>query len=297
MLVARQRCAAGDLLRDPGAAGRAVGHDRLGADLRDGGATRGTFLDHLRRDDQQPPAGGGAAAVAMYAARRIWSTASAARVLCRGRIFRGAAAANELPALAVLRAGDGAAAAGRRRGKRCWPTCRPPLVVAAAAVGHELRCPPRWTPALRAPQRTERPTTGTTTRTCRDGKVARKLLERPQGPQPIGASPRGPPMRCTRWSGITASFSLTPVWLLSVAGVAMLCARAIPRRESGAMIAVLVAGVPGVLPVAPADRSQLRRHDQRLSLDVLVRAAVARGPAAGRRSDAHRAGAAWRWCC
>ena len=78
-------------------------------------------------------------------------------------------------------------------------------------------------------------------------------------------------------------FSLTPIWLLSIWGVVLLW-RGRRFRELALMIAVLSLVCLTFYILRPADRPKLRRHDQRLSLDVLVRAVVAGGAVAGGRS-------------
>ena len=88
-------------------------------------------------------------------------------------------------------------------------------------------------------------------------------------------------------------FSLTPIWLLSVAGTVRLgpadsaiggCAIWQSWWESGDP------GLPGVLSFPAPGASQLRRHEQRVAVDVLVVAAVARGDVPGRRCPPHAAG-------
>ena len=80
-------------------------------------------------------------------------------------------------------------------------------------------------------------------------------------------------------------FSLTPVWLLSVAGHGRLDVPA--RRSAAALVGGgdgrHLAGLPGVLSGPAADEPQLRRHHQRPALDVLARAALAADDAAGGR--------------
>ncbi len=74
-------------------------------------------------------------------------------------------------------------------------------------------------------------------------------------------------------------FSLTPLWLLSLAGLGMWLARP-DRRWLAAGIAMLVDRRLHVLSHAAANPSQLRRHDQWAAVDVLVCPALARRAAA-----------------
>ena len=136
MLVLFNLRAAGDLLSAPGRAGRAVRHDRLGADLRDGGGRLRHVPDHLRRDDQQPPAGG-----RLRGGGRVRGRADLVRRRAAVAVFR--------PRRAVRRAGRGqrvsgrgvaggrwrSCCSGRRRGRRCLGFVPAVLVVAAAFFG------------------------------------------------------------------------------------------------------------------------------------------------------------------
>ena len=194
------------LLLAPGAAGRAVRHDRLGADVRDGGGRVRHVSDHVRRGDQQPPAGGG-----LRDDRRVRRGADLVRrraplaVLRRWPgCFAALAAANELPALALVgRAGLGPAVEGpaadarrlRAGGARWWR----PAFFATNWIAHASLRPPY---AHRST--TDRPTTGTTTPTSAAGQEIQSYWTRTGGHRPR-ASRRGRCTPCTCWWATTAS--------------------------------------------------------------------------------------------
>ena len=95
-------------------------------------------------------------------------------------------------------------------------------------------------------------------------------------------------------------FSLTPVWLLSVWGIWLWLRGGDGRlRQVAAGVALLaIVCLVFYIGLRPQQRSQLRRHDQRVPLAVLAGAAVAAGDAAGGRPRSSLAvGNGLRWCC
>ncbi len=284
MLVTVQRRPAADVFLALGAAHRAVRHDRLGADFRDGRGRVRHVPDDVRRGDQQPPAGrrlrrGGLDAGGADLVRRRATLA----VLRPGRAAsRAFPAANELPALALL-AAPGAGL--------LWKAPRQTLVayVPAAAAGgrrlfrHELDRPSDASgpPTCTAARGRQLVRLTPTSPTAANGE----LLER----QPRGRRPRralaGASTPCTCWSGHHGIFSLTPVWILSVVGLCMWLWRPDDRRLrswpcwSRPCQRRAWRSTSAFQPRRP----QLRRHVERLPLGLLARPALAPGDDPGGR--------------
>ena len=173
-------------------------------------AVFGTFLTTFAVTINNHLPAAACAAVAVYAAVRIWfDDERRLRYFVMAGLFGGLAAANEFPAASLL-AVLAAACSGRPRGRRCWalprPCCwwRSPF---SAPIGSPTA---RWTPAY-----VQREWYDYTYE--RNGKQVESYWRHPAGVD------RGEPSRGVYALHVLVGhhgiFSLTPVWILSVAGV------------------------------------------------------------------------------
>ena len=106
-------------------------------------------------------------------------------------------------------------------------------------------------------------------RYIKDGKVRESYWANRAGRSKIDQGELGPRYALHVLVGHHGIFSLSPMWLLSIVGLAMLCAGRDPAARVGIGDRGRVARVRGLLYSATARRSELRRHDQRLSLGIL----------------------------
>ena len=284
MLVTVQRGAAGDLLPAVGPAGRTLRHDRLGADLHDGrGHVRHVSDDVCRGINNHCPAAV-CVVVALYAAVRIWFDGERGwRLLRAGRLFGGAGGDQRAAGAVAVRRARGRRCCGRRRGQTLLAFCPPRWWWLAAFFGTNWIAHDSLRPPYVHRSETD-PTDNWYDYTyVRDGRVRDSYWRNPQGVDrgepsmavyTLHATGR-PPRHLFAHADLAAEHLGAGAWLWR-------------RRPDGARAGGddrhPVDGLPGVLPVPAAGRPQLRRHDQRLPLDVLVRAAVAGGDAAGGRS-------------
>ena len=255
------------------------------------------LLDHVRRERHQPSAG-----ARLPRPRRCGpSCASGTTASGAGRGSRWPA----LPRRSPLPANCRRCRYSRWSPWRCFGK-RPALALTGLRAGragrgggfvrHQLPGPRQFARALFASQR-DRPGGQLVSLHLHDQRSRAGQLLDARRPASTRASRRPRVYAFHVLVGHHGIFSLTPVWLLSLVGLRHLDPLSRPPHV-GCAIGLLTSGLPGVLSLAAANRSQLRRHDQRLAVDVLVRAAVAGVAAAGRRLICPAAAGArpWAWC-
>jgi len=199
-------------------------------------ATLGTFLTTFAVTLNNHLPAAVTAALTIYAALRIVADGDRRpRYFVAAGFFGAFTAANELPALAFFAL------------VTLWLLWKAPrltllayapaaLVVGAAAMGTNYASHHSWRPPYAHRSDGDN---WYAFKYVRDGKVRESYWSDPKARSPID---QGEPSRATyalhALVGHHGIFSLTPVWLLSVAGLAMLCAsRDSARRELGALIA------------------------------------------------------------
>ena len=171
---------------------------------------------------------------------------------------------------------------GRPRGRRCWAWLPAWLLVAAGFFGtnwiahHSLR--PAYMHAAADGDNWYDYTYE------HNGRVMESYWKHPEGVDRGEPSPGVYALHVL--VGHHGIFSLTPIWLLSVAGTLVWLFQRRDRRlrELALLIGGSLAGLRGVLHLRRrSGQAELRRRDLRLPLGVLARAAVAGGHASGGR--------------
>ena len=214
-----QHSAAGADVFSAGAAGRAVRHDRLGPHLRDGGGdARHVAHDVCRRAQQSPrrgrERGDRAVRVRAHLLRRRAALAVFRARRVRGRVHGGRRAAGALAA-----GGDGAAAVAAHAARNAAGVRAGGAGRRCGVLRHELHRPRQLAAALHASQRRPiRTTIGTPTRTPSTASSARATGSTAKAS--TAASRRKLIYAVHVLVGHHGIFSLTPVWLLSVWGMA-----------------------------------------------------------------------------
>jgi len=237
--------------------------------------TLGTFLTTFAVVLNNHIVGAVSATVALYAFVRIWFDGdNRLRYYALAGLASAFTAANELPALAFL-ALIGLALLTRDR--RAWLLGFAPaaalVVVAFFAtnyIAHESLRPPYMHRSETDPDDNWYRYTYTI-----DGVERTSYWQNRQGIDRGETSKAVYAMHVL--VGHHGVFSLTPVWLLSFAGMAIWLVRGTAQHRW------LTLGIAFFHRIATARRPQLRRHDQRFPLDVLVRPTLANHHAASRR--------------
>ena len=260
-------------------------------------ATFGTFLTTFVVTINNHTPAAVCVAIALYAAVRIWYDGGRRVTLFRrGRVVRGAGGRRRAAGAVAVRAAWARRCCGKRRARRSLAYLPAALLVAVAAVGTNYIAHDSLRPPYMHRSQTDPADNWYDYSYVRDGKVRDSYWR-----DPVGID-RGEPSVAVYALHATVGhhgiFSLTPVWLLSVWGLALMW-RGRTRASWPLLIAVLSVVCLAFYICAPADGPQLRRHDQRFSLDVLVRAAVAGGAVAGGRPAERvaRRTRLSRWCC
>ncbi|HEX7447907.1 MAG TPA: hypothetical protein VF306_10200 [Pirellulales bacterium] len=198
-------------------------------------AAFGTFLSTFAVTINNHLTAAVSAAVALDAALRIWYDGERrARWFAVAGFFAAFAAANELPALAFT----AAVAVGL-----LWKSPRltllafapPALVVIAASLGLNYLAHHSWSPPYAHRQPGDN---WYDYQFVRDGKVRESYWSNREARSPIDQGEAEPASYAFHvLIGHHGIFSLTPVWLLSVIGLGMLCARGDPNwRALGLLI-------------------------------------------------------------
>ena len=249
-----QRDSAGDLLPAPGRAGRAAGKDRLGPDFRHGRGRVRHVPDHLRRRAQQPCPRGRLRHDRAVCRRADLVRRRAPLAIFRrgGPVQRAVGGRRAARAVADGRLGPGAALEGPAADARS-PGCRRSLLVAAGFFGTN------WIAhhSLRPPYLHNKGTDDWYDYTYkqRDGRLVESYWKHPQG-----VDSGEPSLRVYVFHALIGHhgiFSLTPIWLLSVAGTLVwLFQRRDPRlRELALLIgAVTVVCVGFYFFCVPVDK-------------------------------------------
>ncbi len=249
-----------------------------------GCATFATFLSTFAVSINNHLIAAVSAAIALHAALVIWyGGETRLRWHALAGLFAAFTAANELPALAFFAAVTVGLLWKSPRGTLLayLPAA---LLVAAASMGTNYLAHHSWQPAYAHRSADKAGGNWYDYQFVRDGKVRDSYWSRLEKRSPID---QGEPDRAIYALHVLVGhhgiFSLTPVWLFALVGAAMLCFRREPDSRLGPADRRRLGGLPCVLLDASAGRPQLRRHEQRLPLGVLVRALMADRHAARRR--------------